>query len=125
MIIREEYRGKRKSVWLLVLDDNSTPALDFLEQLQRTDISCHKKMVGRYQRHAHNGPSRNKRHERHIVSNGNLFEFKANSERLLYFNQPGDRIVLVNGFRSAHQSRDQQRYDIAAALRDQFLEEIR
>ena len=124
MRIREEYRGSKKVVCSLVLENDESPAIEFLEQLKLSNPQSHKKMVERYKRHAEIGPSRNTKHERHIVSSGNLWEFKTpQGDRLLYFNHSHNRVILSDGFHSGHKSHDQQQYDNAAQIRDAFLKE--
>ena len=124
MRLREDYEGTRRIICVLVLNDGSEPAVEFLQHLKRSNQRSHKKMVQRYRRHAVNGPSRNTNHERHIVSEGNLWEFKTDfADRLLYFNHSGNRVVLTSGFHSTHTSQDQQRYHSAAQFRDEFLRE--
>lgn len=124
MKIQEEYRGAKKVICSVVLDNGQSPAIEFLEQLKLINPQSHKKMVQRYKRHAENGPSRNIQHERHIVSSGNLWEFKTDSgDRLLYFNHSNNRVILTNGFHSAHKGQDQYRYNHAAQLRDGYLAE--
>lgn len=124
MRIRQEYRGSKKVICSLVLENGESPAIEFLEQLKLTNPQSHKKMVQRYMRHAENGPSRNTKHERHIVSSGNLWEFKTDAgDRLLYFNHSANRVIITGGFHSTHKSQDQQQYNRAAQFRDEYLAE--
>jgi hypothetical protein len=124
MRIREEYWGAKKIICSVVLEDGESPAVEFLEKLKLTNPQSHKTMVYRYKRHADNGPSRNTKHERPIVSSGNLWEFKTNAgDRLLYFNHSGNRVILIDGFHSSHKRQDQQHYSRAAQLRDEYLAE--
>ena len=99
------------------LDNGARPAIEFLADLERTDRAAHRSLVKRYELHAARGPSSNKQHERHIVTRGNLFEFKTRQgARLCYFNRPGNIIVLANGFRKG--DLEENAWDAAVAMRD-------
>ena len=122
MKIREELQGDKKAIFSVVLDDGEIPAVEFLRQLKQSDLGSHKKMVYRYKRHAANGPTANKQHERHIASHGNLWEFKTpQGDRLLYFNHPDGLVVLTNGFHKGDPVN--QQYDRAVEYRDQILQQ--
>jgi len=105
---------------VVVLADGTAPALEFLSQLKQRNLSAHKTMVRRYQRHADNGPTSNLEHSRPIKGRKNLFEFKTKQgSRLLYFYMPGKATVLTNGFHKGDPPNPQ--FDKAEQLRDTVL----
>ena len=119
MGLKEEYRGAKKIIYSVVLNNGESPAVEFLRALKLRDLNSHKSMVIRYKRHGDNGPSGIKKHERHI--RGNLWEFKTyQGDRLMYFNHPNGGTVMTNGFHKGDPP--EQQFDKAESLRNAILE---
>ena len=94
-----QYEGKAFSVYAIELDSGRCPAVDYLEQLRRTNPASHRSMVAVLIAHAEHGPLLNREKSRKIVGYTDLWEFKSRpGDRLLYFYLPGRRTVLTCGF---------------------------
>jgi hypothetical protein len=50
-----QYRGKRSSIYALIIEDGTCPAIDFLEQLKFNNPASHKSLVNVLTRHADTG----------------------------------------------------------------------
>lgn len=120
MRLKLSYRGAKSSIYVVILPNGTSPALEFLEGLERHSPASHRSMAQRYKRHADHGMIRNKKISRHITGRGNLYEFKTHQgDRLLYFNRPRGGIVLTNGFHK--EDPEQRAFDRAEKIRDDFL----
>ncbi len=125
MNLRQEYPSKQlgrvKTIYYLVLDDDTCPAGDFMKDLECKDRPSHRKMVGRLKAHADNGPSRNTEHERPIKKYG-VIEFKTPyRDRLIYF-EHGNKTIVTHGFRTDHKKfQYDHQYQRGADLRDKYL----
>ncbi len=110
-------KGLKFSVWVLVLDDGSCPATDFMQRLKQDDRASHRSLVNVLLRHADYGPIMNTRKSRAIEGRVNLFEFKSSQgARLLYFYLPGRRTVLAHGFQKG--ARASIEYDRAESMKE-------
>ena len=120
MRLELQFRGTKCNIFVVVMSDGESPALEFLKELEQRDKKAHRTMVRRYENHTNVGPSRNIRHSRRISNHGNLLEFKTRSgQRLLYFYHPNGSTVLLNGFQKGDPAKQQYRRGVR--LRDQML----
>jgi hypothetical protein len=123
MILELQYRGQEFSIYAIVCNDQSRPAVDFLEQVKQNSPASHKSLVNIYKRHADYGPIRNIRKSRYVEGRRNLLEFKSTQgDRLLYFYLPGRKTVLTHGFHKGVSA--EAEYDKAERMRDQYLREV-
>jgi hypothetical protein len=115
--------GGMFSIYAVVLDNGTCPAVDFLEQVRRRDMASHKSLINILTRHADYGQIRNKRKSRVIKDRANLLEFKTNQgDRLVYFYLPSRKTVLTHGFHKGATASDE--YDKAELMRDQYRTEV-
>lgn len=117
-----QYQGQKFNIYAIVCNDESCPAVGFLEQVRQNNLASHKSLVNVFKRHVECGPIMNKEKSRHIEERGNLWEFKTRQgDRLLYFYLPGRKTVLVHGFHKG--APVEAEYDNAERMRDQYLRE--
>jgi hypothetical protein len=124
MRIELQYKGQKFYVYTIVLNDDSCPTVDFLEELKQDDLASHKSLVNVYTTHADHGPLLNIKKSRPIEDEKNLFEFKTKQgARLLYFYLAGKITVITHGFKKGAPVK--QEYQRAKNLRDEYLREIK
>lgn len=121
-----QYRGQIFTIYAIVRDNGSCPAVDFLERLKQENGSSHKSLVNLLIRHADHGQLANERKSRPIKGRnskiGRLFEFKTKQgDRLLYFYEQGQKTILIDGFHKG--SPPQREYKKAEGMRDEYLGE--
>jgi len=125
MILSLQYRGQEFSIYAIVCNDGSCPAIDFLEQVKQNNPASHKSLVNIYTRHADHGQIRNIRKSRAVEGRRNILEFKSNQgDRLLYFYLPGRKTVLTHGFHKHKGAPTKAEYNKAERMRNQYLKEV-
>ena len=123
MRLQLEYPGKNFDIYVIVLNNSSCPAIDFLEQLKQTNLASHRSLVNIYQRHADFGQFKNKMKSTPIKGYKGLFEFKSKQGgRLAYFYLPGWKTVLTHGFQKGAVAQDE--YSKANTMKNQYLQEV-
>ncbi len=123
MILSLQYRGPEFSIYAIICNDGSCPAIDFLEQVKQNNPASHKSLVSIYTRHADHGQIRNIRKSRAVKGRRSMLEFKSNQgDRLLYFYLPGRKTVLTHGFHKGAPAKAE--YNKAERMRNQYLKEV-
>lgn len=122
MLLKQQYKGAVFAIYAAILDDNSCPAIDFLETIKRSEPSSHKSITSLIERHADYGPIKNLKKSRSIEGYEGLFEFKSRQgARLIYFYLPGSRTILANGFCKGEPTKPE--FQKAKQIRKQCIEE--
>lgn len=88
------HRGPRGSVVCAVKENGNSPAKEFIEKLERTDIATLQKFAPLFQRICQDGRISNKEHFRH--EEGDIWSFKRHQHRLPCF-RDGNDFVLTHG----------------------------
>ena len=90
--------GDRFTVFALVLDNGSCPALEFLTEVEKSNTDSFDQLVAAIERHSNHGPLKSKRHSNAL--DDKVFEFKCRGiERIAYFYTPGRVTILTHGFK--------------------------
>ena len=125
MTLSLQYRGQVFSIYAIVFDDESCPAIDFLKQVKQNNPASHKSLVNIYTRHAEHGQIRNIRKSKAVKGHRNILEFKSEQgDRLLYFYLPDRKTVLTHGFHKYKGTPAKTEYNKAERMRNQYLEEV-
>jgi hypothetical protein len=123
MKIQLQHHGQKFDIFVIVLDDESRPAIDFLEQLKRDDFTSFKHLVRVYTTHAEIGPLIDPKKSRAIEGWDDLYEFKSpQGARLLYFYLRDRKTVITHGFKKGAPAKNE--FNRACRIRDQYLREV-
>ncbi|GEM_PF-1719925 len=118
------YPGQKFSIYAVVMNDGSCPAIEFLEALKKNSTASFRTLVNIYTRHADHGHIKNVRKSRPIETFDGLFEFKSSqNDRLLYFYLLGGKTVISHGFHSTHKKAMKTEYKKAEAIRTICIKE--
>jgi len=116
----------RKRIVALALDSGGAPAERFLEELfqkRKKDYGRTLALLSVYQKHGEVPEGKSKP----ITDYAGIFELRPTSQvRILYFNLPGEIVVLVDGIikRTDKDRRLRQKYKQAEKIRESFLREM-
>ena len=101
MRLKEIGRGAKFTLYALDFgqgDQEDCPALDFLSELERTNVRSHRRFISLLLRHADAGPIKNREFSNPLRDG--VFEFKTEyTDRLLYFYEPAGATILTHGFK--------------------------
>ncbi|MFC1946764.1 type II toxin-antitoxin system RelE/ParE family toxin [Chloroflexota bacterium] len=123
MKLSKQYEGKRYTIYAIVCNDGSCPAIEYLENVEKDNPSSYKSLINIIKRHAENSPILNERKSRSIEGKKNLYEFKSTQgDRILYFYQLNRITVLTNGFHKG--TPVEIEFQKAIRLRDAYLSEV-
>ena len=111
---------KIQSVWTIraLHDGKRCFAQEYLESLPERD---RKKLMALLRRASQYGPRKNKQKFRKLE--GDIFEFKSFQDRLYWFYQPNNTIVLTHGSRKKADRADRAEIDRATDLMSRYLED--
>lgn len=124
MNIELKYRGLKFDIYVIVLNDGSRPAIDFLEQLKQDDFASFKSLVSVYTMHADHGPLLNETKSRLIKGYDNLYEFKTKQgARLTYFYMHGGKTIITHGFQKGAPAKAE--FKKARLIKDLYIEEVK
>jgi hypothetical protein len=116
-------QGNKFNIFAIVFDDETCPACNFLDGIEKNDKASYKTILNLIKWHAESGPIRNKRKSR--IIEGNLFEFKtAQGDRLLYFYCSGKKTVVTDGFHKGADKENQIEYKKSKRLRERYFKEV-
>jgi len=120
MKLERQYSGSKCTIYLLVLDNGTCPARDYLTTLKVQNEHSHKAMLRRITNHGDIGSTRIKKHGHPIAGRKNLFVWSTHQgARLLYFRMSGTSVVATHGYKKGDPLKRQ--YDRAERLRDDWL----
>lgn len=124
MKIELKYRGLKFNIYVIVLNDGSCPAVDFMEQLKQDDFASFRSLVSIYTMHADHGPLRNETKSRPLKGYIDLYEFKTKQgARLLYFYLSGGKTIITHGFKKGSPTKAE--FKKAKIIKDRYLEEFK
>jgi Phage derived protein Gp49-like (DUF891) len=111
--------GRTLSIFGLVDESGVCASKDYIDDLQTSQISDHKRLIGLLERTVEAGLPKNR--ERFRLLEGKIFEFKSYQDRLLCF-QDGSSWIITHGCKKKKDKMDPNEIRRAEHLRVRFLE---
>ncbi len=116
-LTRLVYDGAVFQIEFYVTPSGTAPAEDWLEQLPAT---AQQKFAALFARMGDTGKIWNERKFKHLTETDQLFEFKADADRILCFFFVGRRLILTHGFRKAGDKTPKREIERAEAYKHLF-----
>lgn len=101
----------------LVAEQGGPLALKFLESLSEKEQA---QLAALFQRLADTGKIWNEQKFKHLEGSSNIFEFKANDNRVLCFFFVGRRVILTHGFKKRQRKTPKGEIERAENLKREF-----
>ena len=116
-LTRLVYDGTVLRIEFYVVPNGTTPAEEWLEQLS---VAAQQKFAALFVPMGDTGKIWNERKFKHLTGTDQLFEFKVDADRILYFFFVGRRLILTHGFRKAGDKTPKREIDRAEAYKNDF-----
>lgn len=100
-----------------VAASGTAPAEEWLEHLP---LAAQQKFAALFARMGDTGKIWNERKFKHLTETDQIFEFKAETDRILCFFFVGRRLILTHGFRKAGHKTPKREIDRAEAYKEDF-----
>jgi phage-related protein len=111
------YDGAVLKIESYVTASGTAPAEEWLEQLP---LAAQQKFAALFARMGDTGKIWNERKFKHLTETDQIFEFKADTDRILCFFFVGRRLILTHGFRKAGNKTPKREINRAESCKEDF-----